>query len=137
MKSLKIIALIALILNTLSAYSSTIEETIKVAVEQSLSKSLKDVKSAEIIEIATSLGETIGCIVSPLRCKNRTEEFDTVLRLTMQNLSETEFHCKISGNKKSSKVLIKIYNCKNLDNDDAFKNLLEGKSLSLTENISE
>jgi hypothetical protein len=133
MKTLRMITTFTLLFTALSAYSSSIEDSIRSVVEKSLPKSLKAVESAQIIDIATSLGETFDCLVSPLKCNNREKEFDSVIRLVLEDRQDVDFHCKISGTKKASKIIVNIYQCKYLGEDKAFKFLLEGKRFSYVE----
>jgi len=133
MKTLRLLTIFTFLFTALSAYSSSIEDSIKSAVEKSLPKSLVAVESAQLIEIASSLGETIGCLVSPLKCGNREKEFDSVIRLVLEDNEEIDFHCKISGTKKSSKIFVSIYQCKYLGEDKAFKIFLEEKTFSFVE----
>ena len=136
MKSFKLLIIFTLALSSLYAHSSSIDETIKLAVEKSLPKLLREVRSAEIIEIASSLNETLGCLVSPLKCNNKVKEFDTVIRLLLENHEEVDFQCKISGTKRSSKILISVYDCKDLAIEKRFYGVLEGKSISFIEDVS-
>ncbi len=133
MKTLRLLTTFTFLFTALSAYSSSIEDSIKSAVEKSLPKSLIAIESAQLIEIASSLGETIGCLVYPLKCGNREKEFDSVIRLVLEDNEEVDFHCKISGTKKSSKIFVSIYQCKYLGEDKTFKILLEGKTFSFVE----
>jgi hypothetical protein len=133
MKTLRLLTTFTLLFTTLTAYSSSIEDSIRSAVEKFLPKSLLAVESAQLIEIASSLGETIGCLVSPLKCGNREKEFDSVIRLVLEDSEEVDFHCKISGTKKSSNVLVTINQCRFLGEDTTSRNLLEGKRFSFVE----
>lgn len=133
MKTLRLLTTFTFLFTALSAYSSSIEDSIKSAVEKSLPKSLVAVESAQLIEIASSLGETIGCLVSPFKCGNREKEFDSIIRLVLEDNDEVDFHCKISGAKKSSKIFVNIYQCKYLGEDRYYKLLLEEKTFSFVE----
>jgi hypothetical protein len=135
MNNFKILIIFTVALSSLYAHSSSIDETIKLAVEKSLPKSLSEVKSAEIIEIASSFNETLGCLVSPLKCNNKAKEFDTIIRLLLENHEQVDFQCKISGTKRSSKILISVYDCKDLAVEKRFYSILEGKSISFVEDV--